>query len=51
MTGTGNYTTISEQYLGEFVNGFREGEGELRYKNGTIYKGTFKKGLPDGRLG
>lgn len=34
--------------MGEFVNGYREGEGELRYKNGTLYKGSFKKGLPDG---
>ena len=48
MNGNGNFVTIAEQYVGEFVNGMREGDGELRFKNGTLYQGSFKKGFPEG---
>ena len=50
MNGTGNFMTVAEQYVGEFSNGLREGEGEIRYKNGSVYQGSFRKEYPEGSL-
>lgn len=39
--GTGRYEwSDGSYYEGDFEQGYREGKGELREKNGTYYKGN-----------
>jgi hypothetical protein len=49
--GTGLFKYPSgETYAGGFVEGMKEGNGELTYSNGSvIYKGSFRNDLMDGR--
>ena len=35
-------------YHGTFVNGIKEGEGEINFKNGNHFKGKFKNDLING---
>ena len=37
------------KYLGQFVNGKREGYGIMYFPNGGIYEGHWKKGLAEGK--
>eukprot|EP00760_Papus_ankaliazontas_P003167 PhM_4_TR11468/c0_g1_i1/m.67371 len=36
------------EYNGEKLHGVPHGEGELRYVNGDVYKGSFRRGRPHG---
>ena len=44
----GLYTSIGDFYIGEFVNGKKEGYGTIIYSNGTKYEGIFKNDKHDG---
>ena len=44
----GIYTFAGDHYIGEFVNGKKEGNGIILYNNGTKYEGTFKNDKHDG---
>ena len=44
----GLYTSIGDFYVGEFVNGKKEGYGTILYSNGTKYEGTFKNDKHEG---
>ena len=37
------------EYEGTWLNGMRDGYGELRYKNGSIYQGNWQKGMKWGQ--
>ena len=37
-----------EVYIGEWVNGVKEGAGKYTYKDGGVYNGSWKKDVPDG---
>lgn len=49
--GQGNYNNNEEgvEYEGQWVNGMRDGYGELRYKNGSVYQGNWQKGMKWGQ--
>ena len=36
-------------YKGKFVDGYPQGEGRAEYPDGTVFEGTWKKGLRNGR--
>lgn len=36
-------------YKGKFVSGYPEGEGRAEYPDGTLYIGTWKKGMKNGK--
>jgi len=44
----GLYTSVGDFYVGEFVNGKKEGYGTIIYNNGTKYEGIFKNDKHDG---
>jgi len=44
----GLYTSIGDHYIGEFINGKKEGYGTIIYNNGTKYEGYFKNDKHDG---
>src|ERR1700682_6131457 len=38
----------ADTYVGDFVNGWREGKGTYTWENGARLEGTFKKGRAEG---
>ena len=44
----GIYTSKGESYIGEFINGKKEGSGTIIYSNGTKYEGNFKNDKHEG---
>ena len=44
----GIYTFTGDHYIGEFVNGKKEGNDIILYNNGTKYEGSFKNDKHDG---
>ena len=44
----GLYTSIGDHYIGQFVNGKKEGYGNIIYNNGTKYEGYFKNDKHEG---
>ncbi len=46
--GKGQESFAGEEYLGDFMDGEREGDGVLLLPNGDIYTGSFKAGQPEG---
>lgn len=38
-----------DSYVGEFKNGYPDGEGKYVWRNGNWYEGTWKKGVFDGK--
>jgi len=45
--GYGDY--YGDTYVGEFKNGYKEGEGTYKRYNGDIYNGEWKNDLPNGK--
>jgi len=45
MQGSGTLVDSVGWYEGSFAAGFREGEGTQRYRDGRVYRGTFKNNL------
>lgn len=45
---TVNYAN-GDQYVGDFVNGHREGEGAYTFQNGDVYEGAFEAGQFHGK--
>ena len=35
-----------DRYLGEFLDNKRSGEGEMRYSDGTVFKGFWENDMP-----
>lgn len=56
MTGIGSYIfatddqekTINTEYIGNFINGIREGKGSFSFSNGNEYIGNFKNNKSNG---
>lgn len=52
--GTGKYINVKEgvEYVGEWLDGMRHGNGTLTYKNGSIYDGQWERGMKwgDGKM-
>ena len=38
-----------EEYIGKIKNGKYNGEGEIKYKSGDMYKGEWKDGKKEGK--
>lgn len=55
ITGIGTITYASNHrvnrfnYKGAFVNGWPQGEGIMRYRDGSTYKGAFQNGVWEGK--
>jgi len=49
MHGEGTWRFLDHEYTGTFVHGCKEGEGEMRYFSGNVYRGAWKNDLPEGR--
>ena len=39
----------NSEYVGDFVNDLKEGYGEEKYRDGSIYRGEFKEDMKDGK--
>ena len=37
------------KYVGHYKNGYKEGQGKYFMKNGNVFEGTWKEGLPNGQ--
>jgi hypothetical protein len=37
-----------DRYTGEFRDGVKSGQGEMRYANGDVYRGEFENDKPHG---
>jgi hypothetical protein len=37
------------EYVGEYVNNIKEGQGRFKWSNGKIFEGPFKSGRPHGQ--
>ncbi len=47
--GQGIEITGSYEYTGQFVDGKREGDGEIKFPNGDSYKGQWKSDMKEGQ--
>ena len=47
--GRGKFATPEYDYEGEWINGRPNGNGQIIYKDGTVYRGHFINGQPDGK--
>lgn len=46
MNNTQNETLINDEvYIGDFKNGYPNGKGIRKWKNGDLYEGDYKNGF------
>jgi len=38
-----------KKYKGNYVNGVKNGYGEMKWPNGRLYKGDWKEGVQEGK--